>query len=116
MGLDALAEEWIPIVGTAACVMLASLAAGLTMGIVSLDAFDLQVLLATNPEDTGSQREAEALLERQRHARRVLPFVENHHLTLVTLLLMNSIANEAMPLFLDELLGRYAAIVFSVGL
>ena len=39
------------------------------------------------------------------------------HRLLVSLLLLNSLANEALPLFLDEILpGKYAAIIVSVTL
>lgn len=48
----------------------------------------------------------------------LLPLLVGHskrHRLLVSLLLLNSLANEALPLFLDEILpGKYAAIIVSV--
>ena len=89
---------------TATCIICAALAAGLTMGVVSLDPLDLRVKMRT-----GSKSE-------QACAARLLPLVDRrpHHQVLVTLLLLNSCANEALPLFLDKLVPSWAAIVISV--
>lgn len=89
---------------TATCIICAALAAGLTMGVVSLDPLDLRVKMRT-----GSPRE-------KKWAARLLPLVdrEPHHQVLVTLLLLNSCANEALPLFLDSLVPSWAAILISV--
>ena len=74
------------------------------MGLVSLEPFDLRI-----KERSGSQEE-------RRLAKRLLPLVTNtpHHQMLVTLLLCNSIANEALPLFLDELVPTWCAVIISV--
>ena len=82
------------------------MAAGLTMGTVSLDPIDLRVRMRC-----GTPREAadaEKLLRLAEH--------EPHHHLLVTLLLLNACANEAMPLFLDKLVPSYVAILISVTL
>jgi metal transporter CNNM len=53
--------------------------------------------------------------ESEKHsARSILPLLENHHKLLVTLLLLNSIANEALPIFLDRLVPTSVAIIISV--
>ena len=49
-----------------------------------------------------------------RYLQNLLWFTKNHHLTLVTLLLANAVAAEALPLFLDKLVPEYLAIVLSV--
>ncbi|KAH8048526.1 hypothetical protein JL721_11924 [Aureococcus anophagefferens] len=74
------------------------------MGIVSLDATELRIMLRT------------ASPSERRHAAVLLPLVERepHHQVLVTLLLVNSFANEALPLFLDAIAPSWAAILFSV--
>ena len=97
-------EDWVNLVGTVVCVCLAAVAAGLTMGIVSLESVDLRVKMRT-----GSAKE-------RRWAARLLPLVElvPHHQVLVTLLLVNSLANETLPLFLDAIVPSWAAIVISV--
>ena len=86
------------------CVILAALAAGLTMGMLSLDPLMLLVKIraSRSPEE---KRQAESLL----------PIVKQHHLLLVTLLLLNSIANEALPLFLDKLVSPVVAVLLSVS-
>ena len=86
------------------CVVLAALAAGLTMGMLSLDPLMLLVKIraSRSPEE---KRQAESLL----------PIVKQHHLLLVTLLLLNSIANEALPLFLDKLVSPVVAVLLSVS-
>ena len=97
-------DDWMNFAGTLICICLAALAAGLTMGIVSLESLDLRVKMRT-----GTPKE-------KRWAGRLLPLVElvPHHQVLVTLLLVNSLANEALPLFLDALVPSWAAIVISV--
>ena len=47
-------------------------------------------------------------------AQRDLPLISDHHMLLVTLLLMNSIANEALPSFRDSLVPSWLAVVISV--
>jgi hypothetical protein len=46
-------------------------------------------------------------------ARRILPLLVRHHHLLVTLLLFNSVAAEALPLALDELVPGYVAVRFT---
>jgi len=85
------------------CVMTAALAAGLTMGMLSLDTLMLLVKIRA----ARSQKEKE-------QAQALLPIVKQHHYLLVTLLLLNSMANEALPLFLDRLVSPIAAVLLSV--
>ncbi|CAL1547310.1 unnamed protein product [Lymnaea stagnalis] len=75
---------------------------GLTMGLLSLDSTTLVTLI-----DGGTARE-------KKYAKRILPVVKRHHLLLVTLLLSNSAAVEAMPIFLDRISNPIFAIVISV--
>jgi metal transporter CNNM len=94
---------WSSVLGALVCIIVAAIAAGLTMGMLSLEKTDLQVLLATNPKDAAlSESESKQIEEDQLYAKEVLPAIENRHLLLVTLLLLNSVANEALPLFLDK--------------
>ena len=75
------------------------------MGVVSLDELDLRI-----------KQRGEAVSEAI-YASRLLPLIriEPHHQLLVTLLLLNSVANEALPLFLDKLVPQWAAILISVS-
>ena len=101
---------------TLCCVCFAGLAAGLTMGLVSVDRFQLQVILETALEDTVTPAERDELAREQHYAKNIMPLVSNHHYLLVTLLLLNSLANEALPIFLDEIVPSYIAIILSVTL
>ncbi|KAL7543959.1 hypothetical protein ACHAWF_007491, partial [Thalassiosira exigua] len=66
------------------------------------------------------KRHASSDKKERQHSEQLLPLLVGHsrrHRLLVSLLLLNSLANEALPLFLDELLpGKYAAIIVSVTL
>ena len=93
------------------CVLTAATAAGLTMGLLSLDPLSLEI-----------KRRTSTSVEERKWSSTLLPLLLGHskrHRLMVSLLLMNAIANEALPLFLDELLGRYgkyASILVSVTL
>jgi len=93
---------WFDIGVSVLLVLGAGMAAGLTMGIMSLDLMNLEIL-----QKSGTPRE-------QYHATRIIPLVKEHHLLLVTLLLVNACCNEALPLFLDELMHPLQNIVVSV--
>ncbi|CAN0181164.1 unnamed protein product, partial [Ectocarpus sp. 12 AP-2014] len=54
--------------------------------------------------------------EEQHQASRILPLVSRHHFLLVTLLLFNSLANEALPIFLGNLVPSWLAVILSVSL
>lgn len=87
------------------CVFLAALAAGLTLGLLGLD--PLVLLIKERAGVTRSERQM---------AKRLLPIVNQHHRLLVTLLLMNSIANEALPIFLEAVVSPTVAVLLSVTL
>ena len=87
------------------CVLMAALAAGLTMGLLSLDPLMLRIKMRAGTTE-----------EERNQAKKLLGLVEQHHLLLVTLLLLNSMANEALPLFLDKLVPSYVAVILSVTL
>jgi metal transporter CNNM len=87
------------------CVSLAALAAGLTLGLLSINSMDLLVKMRIGTTET-----------ERLQASSLLPIVRKRHQLLVTLLILNSIANEALPLFLDELVPAFMAILLSVTL
>ena len=86
------------------CVLCAGLAAGLTIGLLSLDKTKLEIKTLT-----GSPEEVAA-------AEKVLPLIKRHHLLLVSILLFNSVANESLPVFLGALVPNYLAVLISVSL
>jgi len=84
------------------CVICAGLAAGLTMGLLSLDITKLEIKAMT-----GSTAEKNAAIS-------IIPIIKKHHLLLVTLLLFNSMSNEALPIFLGALVPNYIAVILAV--
>jgi metal transporter CNNM len=52
----------------------------------------------------------------KKHATKVLPILANHHFLLVTLLLWNASATEALPIFLNHLVSPFASVLISVTL
>jgi len=117
------ASPWTPpdndsyvfhLICTFVCILTAALAAGLTMGLVSLEPFDMKILMEANEDDCTTDEERNELRREKAYARKLHPLVSRHHLLLVTLLLMNSIANEALPLFLHEIVSPVAALTISV--
>jgi len=87
------------------CVILAALSAGLTVSLLSLDPLELSI----------KQRASKNQMERE-YCRKILPMIEDHHRLLTSLLLLNSIANESMPLFLHQLVPSYWSAIISVCL
>jgi len=69
---------------------------------MSLDLMHLKIL-----KESGSEAE-------RRYTKKIIPLVSHHHLLLVTLLLANAAAMESLPIFLDELVPSYLAIILSV--
>ncbi len=83
-------------------VLIAGLMSGLTLGLMSLDHVDMELL-----KRTGTERE-------KRLAERITPIISNPHYLLVTLLLINAVAMEALPLVLDTLADPVTAVITSV--
>ncbi|XP_031475618.1 DUF21 domain-containing protein At2g14520-like isoform X1 [Nymphaea colorata] len=95
---------WVYLLTCTGLVLFAGLMSGLTLGLMSLSLVDLEVLMkAGKPQD-------------RKHAAKILPVVKNQHLLLCTLLVCNSLAMEALPIFLDALLPAWGAILMSVTL
>lgn len=98
------------------CVTGAALAAGLTMGMVSLDPMEMEIIVKAEEKDMEDEEARQKLKADQAAAEKILPLIHDHHRLLVTLLLMNSVANEALPLFLDKLVPSWLAVILSVSL
>jgi metal transporter CNNM len=80
----------------------AGLMSGLTIGLMSLDMMNLEVI-----RNGGDPKEA-------KYAERIIPVIKQHHILLVTLLLTNAAAMEALPIFLDRISSPAVAILISV--
>ncbi|GAB5364807.1 hypothetical protein AAMO2058_001002000 [Amorphochlora amoebiformis] len=88
-----------------ALVLVGGLMSGLTVGFSSIDPLRLDILMASDlPSDQ----------EDKKRAQKVGPILHDHHKLLVTLLLTNAAAMEALPIFLDRIFPSYVAIILSV--
>jgi metal transporter CNNM len=97
-------EDFYNIILAILCVTSAALASGLTMGLMSFDNLKLEI-----KSMTGNEKEIKA-------ASSILPLIKEHHLLLVTLLLYNSLAMEALPIFLGALVPNWVAVLMSITL
>ncbi|XP_004309178.1 PREDICTED: DUF21 domain-containing protein At5g52790-like [Fragaria vesca subsp. vesca] len=94
-------DFWVFIVISLILVSLAGIASGLALGLLSFSKVDLEVLIRSGqPKD-------------QKNAATILPLVKNEHLLLCTLLIVKSLAMEALPIFVDSILPVWAAILVS---
>ena len=98
------ATFWINISIIAFFTCFAGAMSGLTVGYLSID--DLVLELKSK---TGSDAE-------QKLANKILPIISRRHWLLVTLLLWNATAMEALPIFLNRIVDEYMAICISVSL
>ncbi|KAK9726133.1 hypothetical protein RND81_05G192400 [Saponaria officinalis] len=83
-------------------VIFAGIMSGLTLGLMSLGLVELEIL-----QRSGSSSE-------KKQAAVILPVVKKQHQLLVTLLLCNACAMEALPIYLDKLFHPFVAVVLSV--
>jgi len=80
----------------------AGLMSGLTVGFLSIDKLDMKI-----KEIHGSKEEKQA-------AAIINQILTRHHRLLTTLLLMNAISMESLPIFLDKIVPSFWAIMISV--
>ncbi|URE05426.1 CBS domain containing protein [Musa troglodytarum] len=94
---------WYAYVGiSCVLVLFAGIMSGLTLGLMSLGLVELEIL-----QRSGTPAE-------KKQAATILPVVQKQHQLLVTLLLCNAAAMEALPIYLDKLFNPFVAIVLSV--
>lgn len=90
------------IFGALASVASVAIIAGLFLGLLTLDQLDLQIIERTSLDE-----------QERVYAATLLPIVQDRHRVLVTLLLLNALAYETLPLFLDALVPTWVAILLS---
>ncbi|KAL5229639.1 hypothetical protein ABZP36_028415 [Zizania latifolia] len=83
-------------------VLFAGIMSGLTLGLMSLGLVELEILQRSGTDAEKAQ------------AATILPVVQKQHQLLVTLLLCNAAAMEALPIFLDRIFHPVVAVVLSV--
>jgi metal transporter CNNM len=95
-------SSWILVLSSIGLITLSGICAGLTLGLLSLDVNDLEILKRSSNESDA------------RAVAKVEPLIRKPHVLLVSLLLINSACMEALPLLLDRLLDPASAIIISV--
>ncbi|GLU07515.1 hypothetical protein SLE2022_244710 [Rubroshorea leprosula] len=83
-------------------VLFAGIMSGLTLGLMSLGLVELEIL-----QRSGTSTE-------KKQAAAILPVVQKQHQLLVTLLLCNACAMEALPIYLDKIFHPFVAVLLSV--
>jgi hypothetical protein len=79
------------------------MAAGLTLGFMSFERSELEIKQSARLDEAQTNEERRVLEKEQQDSHHILPLLKDHHLLLVTLLLLNALANEALPIFLTGL-------------
>jgi CBS domain containing-hemolysin-like protein len=95
-------EFWFNLIVFITLACFAGTMSGLTVGYLSIDSLVLEIKMSNGAESE------------KYYAEKIYKLVDNHHWLLVTLLLCNSFACEAMPIFLAKLVNEMMAIVLSV--
>ena len=93
---------WFNLIAFVTLACFAGTMSGLTVGYLSIDSLILEIKMGNGTES-----------ERY-YAEKIYKLVANHHWLLVTLLLCNSFACEAMPIFLSKLVNEMMAVILSV--
>ncbi|KAH7432468.1 hypothetical protein KP509_07G023900 [Ceratopteris richardii] len=96
------AGTWEDVLISLFLVLFGGLMSGLTLGLMSMDLVELEVLLRS-----GTPAE-------KKQAGAVLPIIKKQHQLLVTLVLCNAVAMEALPVFLDNMFSTLVAVILSV--
>lgn len=93
------------IVGTVLSILFVALIAGLYLGLLTLDALDLEIIQRVSIDDHEIM-----------YATNLLPIVKQRHRLLVTLLILNALAYESLPIFLSSLVPDWVTILLSTTL
>ena len=93
---------WFNFTGFTILAIFAGAMSGLTVGYLSIDMLILEIKL-----NNGTEQE-------KIYAKKIRKIIADHHWILVTLLVCNAFACEAMPILLDKLVNPMVAIIISV--
>jgi metal transporter CNNM len=96
------AEYLVFLLSALGLVLTAGMMSGLTLGLMSLDDVEMEILITS-----GKSRE-------RKHAERVRQIISKPHKLLVTLVVWNAIAAESLPLVLDRITDPVTSVVLSV--
>ncbi|ETO05274.1 CBS domain-containing protein, partial [Reticulomyxa filosa] len=93
------------VVYTACCiglVVIGGITSGLNVSLLAVDPIKIKLMKTSRVEWD------------KKIVSRIGPLVENHHLLLVTLLVANALAMEALPIFLNQMVAPWLAVLISV--
>jgi metal transporter CNNM len=90
------------LLGVLMCVTFVAIIAGLFLGLLTLDVLDLRIIQRASIDE-----------DERMYATALIPVCEQRHRVLVTLLLLNALAYEALPIFMDRLVPTWVAILLS---
>ena len=84
------------------CVIVGGISSGLNISLLSIDEQKFSLLLKSNDKKIVEM------------CNKIQPLLKDHHLLLVTILLINAVAMEVLPLLLDDLVAPWLAVIISV--
>eukprot|EP00484_Ammonia_sp_Unknown_P020568 CAMPEP_0197044272 /NCGR_PEP_ID=MMETSP1384-20130603/20371_1 /TAXON_ID=29189 /ORGANISM="Ammonia sp." /LENGTH=566 /DNA_ID=CAMNT_0042475703 /DNA_START=39 /DNA_END=1739 /DNA_ORIENTATION=+ len=92
-----------------ALVLMGGITSGLNVSLLSIDAKKNELTIQLSNKNSGLVPESKLKM-----MSKLQPLIRDRHLLLVTLLVANASCMEALPIFLDELVASWLAIVISV--
>lgn len=104
-------EFWLYILYSLCFTCFAGMMSGLTVGYNGLNQIELNAI--ENAEVTPEDDIYEEIQANKKLIKKIKPILAKKHLLLVTLLLANAVAMEALPIFLDALVPAVVAIILS---
>ena len=96
-------EWWRDAIVALSCAAISALMSGLTVGLIGLDKLTLEINAELDPK-----------AKKQRDA--IHPVVSKHHWMLVTLMFINAIVMETLPIYVDKMVPELLAITICVFL
>ena len=96
------AEYLVFLLSSMGLVLTAGLMSGLTLGLMSLDDVEMEILIKS-----GKSHE-------KKHAEKIRSIISKPHKLLVTLVVWNAIAAESLPLVLDRITDPVTSVILSV--
>ena len=104
-------EFWLFVFYSLFFTCFAGLMSGLTVGYNGINMLEMN---AIETADVGPDDENyESIQEKKKLIKKIKVVLRKRHLLLVSLLLANAVAMEALPIFLDALVPAYLAIILS---
>jgi metal transporter CNNM len=104
-------EFWLYVLYSLFFTCVAGLMSGLTVGYNGINMLEINAI--ETADITPDDENYEEIQKKKKLIKKIKVVLSKRHLLLVTLLLTNAIAMEALPIFLDALMPAYVAIILS---